>query len=138
MTIDIKIVGTDGNTAQVTAQGALKIIPNEFSKPSKQSIIDANAVSFWPPKAGEKFIVTGVIVNTDRNIGVNGALIDIYEATSASSTDIEESIISIDQAKSVTSALLPLFTEVTEGRWVNGKSDDANVHVTVFGYYVNT
>ena len=136
MTLDVHIIGPDGDTAKVTRQGAVKIIPNEFSKPNKQSMTDANAVSFWPPRAGEKFIVTGVIVNTDRNIGVNGALIDIYEAVSASTTDIAESIISIDQAKSVTSALLPLFSEVTEGRWVNGKTDDNNVHVTVFGYYV--
>lgn len=136
MVIKFLVQGGSGNIADVTNEGFLLTQSTRFSEPSKQSITDSNAVNFWKPMSGEKFIITGIIINTDRNVGVNGAVIDIYEADSEDSTVISKSILSLDQSKTITSPIFPLNSETTEGKYINGKASDFNVNITVFGYYV--
>jgi len=135
----INVIIKDGNTrrtATVTPQGELITRSAEYSTASKKQIIDSNAVNFFKPLSGKKFIVSGMIINTDRNVGVNGSLIEVYETTSETSTSITSDIIAIDQAKNVTSPLIPLEIETAEGSFINGKADDFNVNVTVLGYFV--
>lgn len=131
----ILIRGNDGHTAEVLKGGFLCVQSGRFSEAKKQQITDANAVNFFQPLAGKKVIITGMIINTDRNVGVNGSLIEIYEASAEDSTTIVTDIISIDQVKNITSPLVPLFIETAEGSYINGKADDFNVNVTVLGYY---
>jgi len=137
--INVKIVDGKGKgkAAEVSEQGELITRPSQYSTSSKRQITDSNAVNFFKPLSGQKFIVTGMILNTDRNVGVNGSLIEIYEATSETSTTITTDIISIDQAKNQTSPLIPLLIETVEGAFINGKADDFNVNVSVLGYFVD-
>jgi len=137
----IKVNLSDGkgssNLAEVSPQGELITRPAQYSTAIKKQITDSNAVNFFKPQASKKLIVTGMIVNTDRNVGVNGALIEVYEASAEDSTTIVTSIITIDQVKNITSPLVPLLIETAEGSFINGKADDFNVNITVLGYFVN-
>jgi len=138
----IKVNLSDGkgssNLAVVSPQGELITRPAQYSTAKKQQITDSNAVNFFKPLAGKKLIVTGMIVNTDRNVGVNGSLIEVYEASAVDSTTIVTDIIAIDQAKNVTSPLVPLLIETAEGSFINGKADDFNVNISVLGYFVES
>jgi len=137
----IKVILGDGlgksNVAQISNQGELITRPGQFSTSKKQQITDSSAVNFFKPIAGKKFIVTGIIINTDRNVGVNGSVIEIYEASSATSTTIDASIISVDLVKNQTNALTPFLIETEEGKFINGKADDFNVNISVLGYFAN-
>lgn len=126
-----------GNLAEISEQGELITRPAQYSKAVKKQIIDANAVNFFMPLVGKKFIFTGIILNTDRNVGVNGALTEVYEASAEDSTTIVNPIIAIDQAKNITSPLIPLLIETAEGSFINGKADDFNVNISVLGYFVD-
>ncbi len=137
MTIKTQIEGNSGFIADVTKQGSLKIIPQEFNEINKQTIIDANAVNFFKPRAGKHFIMSGIIVNTDRKVGVNGALVDIYESDTEDGTTIAKSIISIDLPQNTTAPILNIFTETSEGVFINGKANDFDVNVSVLGFFVN-
>jgi len=131
----VLLQGNAGNTAQVLPNGFLCVQVGRFTEAKKQQITDSSAVNFFKPLAQKQVIITGIIVNTDRNVGVNGSAIDIYETSAADSTTIVTDIISIDQVKNVTTPLLPLFLQTAEGSFINGKADDFNVNITVLGYY---
>ena len=135
--IKVNLSGDKGNLAKISEQGELIIRGAEYSIFKKQQIVDANAVNFFKPLSGKKFIVSGIILNTDRNVGVNGSAIEVYEASTASETTIDTSIISIDLIKNQTVSLTPLLIETEEGKFINAKADDFNVNVSVLGYFVN-
>lgn len=137
MTIGVNLQDPkSGILAKVSEQGELVTRPADYSKAIKKQITDSNAVNFFKPQAGKKLIVTGIIINTDRNVGVNGSAIDIYETSTSTSTTIDSSIVSIDLAKNQTTPLVPLLIETEEGKFINGKADDFNVNVSVLGYFV--
>jgi len=138
MTIDTRIRGNQNDkTADVTNNGELITRVIKFSTPIKQQITDSNAVNFLGARSKSKIILTGVIINADRNVGVNGALVDLYEASDATSTTIDTSILSIDVAKSTTLIITPLLIETTQGKFINAKADDFNINMTVLGYSVD-
>jgi len=106
--IDTSIIDkATGKAAKVSDQGELIMRTAEYSTAIKRQITDANAVNFFKPRSGKKFIVTGLIINTDRNVAGGGAIIAIYEASTPTSTTILSDIVEIDQLRSTTNSLLP-------------------------------
>ena len=134
MPIEVRIVGNNGRTADVDEQGSLKVLPREFNLIQKRTMDGTGVFSFFPPKAGKQFIISGIIMNAARSV-TNEALITIFEATSEAGA-LETEIVAIDIAKSVTTPLLDINVLVSEGVWVNGTTDDPTCNVTVIGYYV--
>ena len=110
MSVPINILDKSTNrSAIVTNRGQLVIAPLDFSTLSFQNLsTDDVAENFFKPLAGKRFVITDVIVETDRNVGVNGATVDI----------------------------LNIIT--TEGKFINGKTDDNNVLLSIGGYFVSS
>ncbi len=126
----------DGQQAQITPQHEL-LTRLQFSSAEKRQIIDANAVNFVKPLPGQFVIITGVIVNTDRNVGVNGTAIEIFEAASESSTTSTKDILSFDLVKNQNVVATSLLIQTTEGVFINAKADDFNVNITLLSYFTN-
>lgn len=127
-----------GNIAKITPQGEILTRQLKFSESQFQAMdtIDT-AFNFFKAKAGERFIITSVLLNTNKDIGVNGANVDIYEADSVSSTTIDKQILKINQLKNETTPITGTFVAVNEGKFLNGKTDDAIVNVTIGGYFID-
>ena len=134
MTILFNIQGAKGNVVEVSRNGELFVRP-VFSLAEKRTIIDSNAVNFVHPQAGFKTIITGLIVNTDRNVGVNGALIEVYEAIAEDSTVVSKAILSFDLIKNQNVVTAPILIETTGGTFINAKSNDFNANVTLLCYF---
>lgn len=128
-----------GNVAQVTKFGQLVVSVLDYSIPSQDAINVVNqAFNFIAPVAGKSIVITDILLQTDRNSGVNGTVIDVYEATGAAELTILEEILQSDLTRQATRDLTSLNLIVPEGRWVNVKADDTNVLVTIMFYRVPT
>ena len=135
MPLDVAITGsTNSVRARITNQGELKVSASEFSIPVKQTMDGTGVFSFFPPKTGEKLIITGIILNASRSV-TNEALITIFEAASVTGTSVTD-ILAVDVAKSTTIPLLGLNLEVNTGVWVNATTDDPTCNVTILAHYV--
>jgi len=138
MTIPVHLQGGNGNLAQVSRGGAVMVSQN-FSTAEKITLIaDDTALTIITPRAGERMIITGLIVNTDRNIGVNGAAVQIYESDGEDSSVASTAILSFDIPKSTTVVTSPLLIETTQGKFINAISDDSSVNVTLLCYFEDT
>jgi len=127
-----------GKFANVSNNNEL-MVANQFSSAEKVTLtVDNTAVNLVKPRAGQKAILTGLIVNTNRDIGVNGALIEIYEASSETAGTVDKAILSFDLIKNQTTITAPILIETNEGKFINAKSDDSNVNVTLLCYFVPT
>ena len=124
-----------GNFAQVSDNNEL-MIATQFSSAEKVTLtVDNTAVNLVKPRAGQKAIITGLIVNTNRDIGVNGALIEIYEASSETSGTVDKAILSFDLIKNQTTITAPILIETNEGKFLNAKADDSEINVTLLCYF---
>ena len=136
MSIPIKIEGNSGSTVQVSKAGEL-FTRLQFSSAEKISLlVDDTPVNIVKPRSGQKMIITGLIVNTNRDIGVNGAEIKIYEAVDAATATALKEIMTFDLVKNQTVVTAPLLIETGEGSFINAVADDSNVNVTLLCYFV--
>jgi len=136
MTIKVLIQGNNGKTARVSNTGELVVHP-PFSQATRVILtVDNTPLNFVKARALEKLIITGIIVNTNRDIGVNGALVEIYEASSVASSTVDKGILSFDLVKNQTVVTAPLFIETTQGKFINAKASDSEVNITLLGFFV--
>lgn len=139
--IEVTIKSTEtGKTVRINNFGLLTVGPFDFSTPIFRSLnSDNTAFNFFKPRAGFKFVITDVIADADRNIGVNGAVVDIYEASASDSTTIDTQILKFEMPKSTDKVLTSLnFITTDEGKFINAKSDDSNVLLTISGFFIPT
>jgi hypothetical protein len=140
MTIKIQLEdchGT-GNTARVTKYGQLIVAPIDFSTAVATKLEVANtAYNFVVPKQDKIIVITDILLYANRNVGANDATVDIYTSdVGPTETTIKESIIQTEMLKQTSRDLTGLNLEVSQGRWVNAKTDDDDVFVTIGYYYV--
>lgn len=130
--------GGNGRPAKVTADGELVVGDLAYSDVQFQDVdtIDT-AFNFFKPTTGKRRIITGILVATDRNVGVNGAVVEIYEATAADTATVAKTVIRLDVAKSTTLPIFGVKFLTAEGAFINGKTDDASAFVTVAGYEID-
>ena len=137
----IPIILQDGrgtrSTAKVDPNGILAVGPIKSSTPkfNELDVIDT-AFNFFEPVAGQRFVITGAIINATRTISVNGAVVEIYESDSVTSTTILKDLLTIDIGRGVTVPILPLQLDVAPGVFINAKTDSVDVNVTIAGYFL--
>ena len=136
MPIDSHIKSGDGtgNIAKVNAQGALITSSGQFDTSSKVSLVATTVYNLKEPRAGQQFVITGIILNASRSV-TSEALISIFESSVYQGASVL-AILSIDVAKNTTISLIGLNLAVTEGEWLSCSTDDATCNVTVLGHYI--
>ena len=103
---------------------------------SKNMAVINTAYNFYDPKPSYKFVITGILMGGDRNIGNLGSLTVVYQATSPTTLTESRTIMSVDIAKNGTRDILPMNVLIDEGAYINAKCDDNNVYVSITGYYI--
>ena len=134
------IVIKDNNSgfqAKVTKFGQLVVSPLQYSTRVADEIDVINtAFNFIGPKQDQSVVITDIILSADRNVGVNGADVVIYEATSAATLTEDQIILDVDMVKQTQLTVNGLNLIVPEGKFINVKSDDANIKITIMFYRV--
>ncbi len=126
---------TTGSQAKVTTRGQLITSPLDFSCPTSSCITCAcTAVNFTVATSGKIFVVTDIIVSSG---GGATQTIEIYEATSATSTTVAKQIFSLDLAARTVVPLTGLNWNLTQGVWLNAKSSGTTSMVTIAGYFID-
>lgn len=136
MPIDFTIF-QGGNKAKVTKSGELVVSSLEYDLTNYLEISSTGtAYNFYTPKSGKQFIITGFLAVADKGI-VADAIIEIYEASSPTETTVLKALPKFALTKNANVSPTPLRILVNDGVWVNAKSSDTTIHLTMFGYYIN-
>lgn len=138
MTVKVQLIGRNGRVIEASDNGELATAPIQYSTGefNNMDLVDT-AYNFHQPTAGKRFVITGIIVATNRNVGVNGATIEFYEASAIDTTTVDKTILQLDMAKNDILPILGANVILTEGVFLNGKTDDDDVLVTISGYEVD-
>lgn len=138
--IEVKVLdaGGSGKQAKVTERGQLVVAPLEFSEVYQQTANVINtAFNLVTPKTGKRFVITDILLYADKNVGVNDASVQIYEATSATSTTVSKSILTLEMLKNSSRDITGLNLITSQGVWLSIKTDDNTIYATLMGYYVD-
>lgn len=126
---------TTGDLAKVTARGQLVTSPLEFSTPCSQNITCSNtAFNFAAPQSGKIFVITDVIVSSGSGASQT---IEIFEADSTTSITVVTQIFELVLSAKTVVPLGGLNWLLTEGKWLNAKSDGTTAMVTIAGYFAS-
>jgi len=124
--------------AKITERGQIVVAPLEFSVFYTASTASNNvAVNIVAPTTSKRFVITDIVIAADRSVGANGAITDIFEASGPTSATIVKSIYEDEIAKQTRATLTGLNIIVSEGVWINVKSDDVIVRANIAGYFID-
>lgn len=126
-----------GSFAGVSANGEVLTRAFDYSKATFQNCnVDNTAFNLKEPEAGKQFVVTGAIIAGNRDIGVNGSILVLYEATSTTDTTPATTIIEVEVPKNTIFPFLVPNVITDEGSFINAKCDDNSVRVALYGFFV--
>ena len=122
----------------MTRFGQLVTAPLDYSTPVAQELlIPDEAVNFLVPEAGQNIVITDIIVSADRNVSnTTPANVTIYQATAPDELTEERVVVEPQLLRGNNYILTGLNWFVPEGFWLNAKTDDAGVLITIAAYRV--
>lgn len=134
--------GHNGNNATVGVTEIGELIVNGYAKDDLLTAFNSltvinTAFNFFIPLSGQEFVITSIFFDTPAA----ATNIDIYESSSVISIVVDKTILHISTSgKNFFPITFPFggFPTVTEGKFLNAKTDNATVNMTIMGYYAPT
>jgi hypothetical protein len=141
MTTPTHIVDGCGGTkskACVTTNGQLITAPYAYDDVMSIELATANTgYSFFDPKHGKQFVITGFYLKADKQVSSTvEADVVIYESDNENDTTVDKALFSVSVLQFDQISLSPLNLLVNVGKFVNAKTTDDDIHMTIFGYYI--
>jgi len=121
----------------VTSRSQLVVAPIEYNEVSFQSLaVNDQVYNFYKPRSKKQFVITGMVITGGFNLGNQLITVEFFEANSITSTVVDKVILTIFATKGNEASYSDLNLLINEGKFINGRSDDAEVGVNILGYYV--
>ena len=128
-----------GNAATVTDFGQLVVAPVAYSSvvQAELAVIDT-AYNLLEPSQGQQIVITDIILTANREVGVNDATVELYLATGPEELVFTpaDAVLSLELEKNGKLALNGLNLITRAGAWINAKTNDATIFVTLMYYRV--
>jgi len=126
------------NRAAITSRGALVVAPYAYDESEFNLLGTAGTgVTFYKPVADKRFVITGILAAGDLSISANAlATVVVFEATSENSSTSTKDRLQFGITRLQVETISPLNILIKEGVFLNAKTDDDNVFMTIMGYFV--
>jgi len=130
----------NGITVQVTKSGELVVAPLAYDETVFKELGTDNAgVNFFIPRARKQFVITGFLAVGDQQIAPNSnANVIIYEASTVDTATVDKILVQFVIKQDQDIPMPGMHVLVNEGKFVNAKTDDDDVHMTLMGYFIDT
>ena len=127
----------NGKRVRVTNAGELVVAPFAYDETEFRELAeDDTAYNFYEPKPMNQFVITGFNMKADRGVSTTiDAEVVIYEATSKSETTVSKVLFQEAMVRSERTSLTTNIL-VNPGVWINAKTSDDDIHMTIMGYYI--
>ena len=103
----------------------------------KELAVADTAYNFYVPVANKRFVITGITIKADRDVSNTvDAIVIIYEASSEDTLTVDKEIYQEAMIRGERATLLPLNIILNEGVWLNAKTSDDDIYMTIMGYYI--
>lgn len=138
MATPVHVKGGVGDwAAKVTSLGQLVTAPLAYDETVFKELAEPNiAYNFYKSKSGQQFVITGIRARADRQVSTTvDADVVIYEASAEDTTDVDK-VLHQEAMVRGEDMTFPMNVLVRAGKFVNAKTTDDDIHMTITGYYV--
>lgn len=135
--LPVNIKGADDRLVEVSQNGELFVAPlsPNISQHWNMDTIDT-AYNFAPPVKGQRMRLQNILMYGNKNVGAGDATVVIYTANSATSLTPVDVVMEFEIPKYGTRDLISLNLELKPGVYLNAKTNDNDVFLTMMGYYI--
>lgn len=141
MSLPVEITDGKGKNykVKVSSIGQLIVAPVAYEETKFNELAaDNTAYNFYGPKAGQQFVITGIRARADRDVSTTvDAVVVVYEAVASDTTTVDKVLHQENLVRSESINLIPTNILVNEGKYINAKTTDDDIHMTIFGYYID-
>lgn len=126
------------NRASITSRGALVVAPYSYDETEVKTLGTADAgVTFYKPVVNKRFVITGVLAAGNLSIAANAlATVTIFESATEDSATSTKDRLQFGMTRLQVETISPLNILIKEGVFLNAKTDDDDILMTIMGYFV--
>ena len=139
MSIPAYLVGRNGQQVSVNDAGELLISDGPFDLAVFNELDIANQdYNFYGPKGQQQFVMTGFLMFGDKQVSsTTNATVIIYEASAPDSATVDRVLIKVEVGQNQAVPFPSIRVLANRGVYINAKTDDDDIHVTILGHYVD-
>jgi hypothetical protein len=135
----VRLMGNGSQQVTVNPAGELLVSngPYDLAKFNELDLINT-AYNFYGPNGKKQFVITGFLIYGDKQVSTStNSTIVIYESTSPDSTTESRVLVQVEVGQNQSIPFPNIRILCTKGVYLNAKCDDDDVHMTIFGHYVD-
>ena len=140
MSLEVVLVDGSGRSVQAHVTSAGQLVVGNLAFDETVSIeLDTpdTAYSFYRPLGGQQFVIRYILAKADKEVDSSiPADVVVYEADSATATTVDKTLFQVPLIELEGGTLPGLNILVNEGKFLNVKTSDTSVFVTIMGYYI--
>jgi hypothetical protein len=137
--LPVRLMANGSQQVAVNEAGEILVSdgPFDLAKFNELGTVDT-AYNFFGPKGREQFVITGFLIYGDKDINdASDSTVIIYEATAPDTTTVSRTLVQAEIG-SLSSIPFPNIRVLcNKGVYINAKTSDDDVHITIFGHYVD-
>lgn len=94
--------------------------------------------NFFGPRGLEQFVITGFLIYGDKQVNSStNATVVIYESSQPDSTTEDRVLVQVEVGQNQSIPFPNIRVLCNKGVYINAKTDDDDIHMTIFGHYVD-
>lgn len=136
--LPVQIQSNSGQSISINKAGEISAINGNYDLAVFNELDVINtAYNFYPPDGSKQFIMTGFLIYGDKQVSaVTNATVVIYEATSSDTVTESRVLIQVEVGQNQSIPFPNIKILANSGKYINAKTSDDDIHMTIFGYYI--
>ncbi len=137
--LPVRLMGDGTQQVKVNEAGELLISdgPYDLATFNELGTVDT-AYNFFGPRGREQFVITGFLMYGDKQVNSStNATVTIYESSQKDSTTEDRVLVQVEVGQNQSIPFPNIRILCNKGVYLNAKTDDDDIHMTIFGHYVD-
>jgi hypothetical protein len=133
------LVGRNGQQVNVNDAGEILVSdgPFDLSVFNELDLVNT-AYNFFGPRGRQQFVISGFLMYGDKQVsGATNATVIIYESDQPDSTTTDRVLVQVEVGQNQSIPFPSIRILANRGVYINAKTDDDDIHMTIFGHYVD-
>lgn len=137
--LPVRLMGNGSQQVQVNAAGELIVSDGPYDLAEFNELATINtAYNFYGPRGREQFVITGFLIYGDKQVNSStNATVVIYESDQPDSTTEDRVLVQVEVGQNQSIPFPNIRILCNKGIYLNAKTDDDDIHMTIFGHYVD-
>jgi hypothetical protein len=132
------LVGQGGQQVKVNKNGELLVSngPYDLAEFNELDIINTG-YNYYCPNGSKQFVMTGFLMYGDKQVSTStNATVVIYEASQPDTATVDRVLVQVEVGQNQSIPFPNIRILCNKGVYINAKTDDDDVHLTIFGHFV--